>query len=316
MKRRNIYREVTEAIVKALRKGVGPWIKPWRTSPVERYDGPVGPHRNAFSGRAYRGINILLLNLASMKRGFSSNLWLTYDEAGKLKGYVRQGEKGTKIIFWNFVEIEIRDRYGNPIVDPETGEPLKKTVPFARVYTVFNLEQTRGVKLPQRVGKRCERDRKNDLGERLLALPRIVWGNKAAYYPVRDFIELPPRSAFRTLEHFYATAFHEIIHWTGHPSRADRDLSGRFGDKVYAFEELIAEMGAAFLGAHAGLPIKRLRHPEYINDWIRILEEDRTYRAIFRAARLAQEACNWLLERVSAETEDSDHTECEMREAA
>ncbi len=308
MAKRNVYREVTREIIEALRKGVGPWIRPWRTS--------AGPHRNAFSGRPYRGVNVLLLNLASMRRGFTSNLWLTYREAKRLGGYVRPGEKGTRIIFWKFIEIEERDREGNPVIDPETGEPVKRTVPFARVYTVFNLDQTEEVRIPRSVSERCEMDRKNDFGERLLALPRIVWGNKAAYYPAGDFIELPPRGAFRAPEDFYATAFHELIHWTGHPDRLARDLSGRFGDRSYAMEELIAEMGAAFLSAHAGFSVRKLQHPEYINDWLRVLEEDRTYRAVFTAARRAQEACDWLLERVGEAVKPESPEEYGMREAA
>jgi len=308
MAKRNVYREVTREIIKALREGVGPWIRPWRTS--------AGPHRNAFSGRPYRGVNVLLLNLASMRRGFTSNLWLTYREAKRLGGYVRPGEKGVRIIFWKFIEIEERDREGNPVIDPETGEPVKRTVPFARLYTVFNLDQTEGVRIPRSVSERCEMDRKNDLGERLLALPRIVWGNKAAYYPVGDFIELPPKGAFESPEYFYATAFHELIHWTGHPDRLARDLSGRFGDRSYAMEELIAEMGAAFLSAHAGLPVRKLQHPEYINDWLRVIENDRTYRAVFTAARMAQEACDWLLVRVGEAVQPESPEEYEMREAA
>lgn len=308
MAKRNVYREVTREIIKALREGVGLWIRPWRTS--------AGPHRNAFSGRPYRGVNVLLLNLASMRRGFTSNLWLTYREAKRLGGYVCPGEKGVRIIFWKFIEIEERDREGNPVIDPETGEPVKRTVPFARLYTVFNLDQTEGVRIPRSVSERCEIDRKNDLGERLLALPRIVWGNKAAYYPVGDFIELPPKGAFESPEYFYATAFHELIHWTGHPDRLARDLSGRFGDRSYAMEELIAEMGAAFLSAHARLPVRKLQHPEYINDWLRVIENDRTYRAVFTAARMAQEACDWLLVRVGEAVQLESPEEYEMREAA
>lgn len=289
MKKGNIYREVTQKIIEALREGVGPWIRPWCAS--------VGPHRNAFSGRPYRGINVLLLNLASMAQGFKSNFWLTRREIEQLGGCVRSREKGVKIIFWKFLEIEERDREGNPVIDPETGEIRKRTIPFARVYVVFNLNQTKGVRIPRRVIEQCEMDRKNknDLGERLLSLPRIVWGNKAAYYLERDYIELPPREAFKTIENFYSTAFHELVHWTGHPSRLARDLSGRFGDKAYAMEELIAEMGAAFLSTYAGFQIKKLQHPEYIHSWLRVIEEDKTYRAVFTAARKAQEACDWLL---------------------
>ncbi|AEH45817.1 domain of unknown function DUF1738 [Thermodesulfatator indicus DSM 15286] len=283
---KNVYKEVTQMVIETLKKGIGPWIRPWKTA-------TTGGHRNAFYGRTYRGINVLLLNIAAWKRGFTSNLWLTYREARKLGGYVSPGEKGTAVIFWKFVEVQEKDHEGKPVYDAETGEPVVRKVPFARAYTVFNVEQCENLRLPET----RERVTPADVllsAERLLSLPRIRWGGQAVYYPERDVIVLPPRRAFRSRDDFYATAFHEITHWTGHPSRLNRDLSGRFGDRAYAMEELVAEMGSAFLGAHVGLDIRKLQHPEYIGSWIRVLEKDT--KAIFTAARLAQEACDWLLE--------------------
>ena len=293
--KRNIYKEVTQMVIDALKKGVGPWIRPWKTA-------TTGGHRNAFYGRTYRGINVLLLNIAAWKRGFTSNLWLTYKEAKKLGGYVRPGEKGTTVIFWKFVEVQEKDHEGKPVYDAETGEPVVKKVPFARAYTVFNVEQCENLCLPERTEEKVSPADFLVSAERLLSLPRIRWGGQAAYYPAQDIIVLPPRRAFRSRDDFYATAFHEITHWTGHPSRLNRDLSGRFGDRAYAMEELVAEMGSAFLGAHVGLKIQELQHPEYIGSWIRVLKKDT--RAIFTAARKAQEACDWLLERAKLIVED------------
>lgn len=287
MRQLDIYKEVTSRIVEALQKGVGPWIKPWAAEP--------GPHRNALTGRPYRGVNVLLLNLACSEKGFSSTLWLTFEEVKKLGGSIRKGEKGTRIILWKFIEVPELDQDGDPILDPETGEPVTRRVPFARLFVVFNLEQTRNVRLPRKVR---ERFKPSALGEALLKLPEIRWGTKAVYYPMEDLIELPPKESFRSSGDFYATAFHELIHWTGHPDRLNRDLSGRFGDRKYAMEELVAEMGAAFLSAHAGFSIRKLQHPEYINEWLSILESDRTFRSIFTAARMAQEACDWLLGKI------------------
>ena len=289
--KKNIYKEVTQMVIDALEKGVGPWIRPWKTA-------ATGGHRNAFYGRPYRGINVLLLNIAAWKRGFTSPLWVTYREAKKLGGYVRPGEKGTTVIFWKFVEVQEKDHEGKPVYDAETGEPVVKKVPFARAYTVFNVEQCEGLRLPETTEDKSTADVLM-WAEKLLSLPKIRWGGQPAYYPKQDIIVLPPRRAFRSRDDFYATAFHEITHWTGHPSRLNRDLSGRFGDSSYAFEELVAEMGSAFLGAHLGLDIRRLQHPEYIQHWIRVLEKDS--KAVFTASRLAQEACDWLLGQVGLE---------------
>lgn len=139
MPKRNIYQEVTEYILEALEKGVGPWICP--------YEVARGPHRNALTGRLYRGINILLLNVACWTRGFRNPLWLTYREARRLGGYVKRGERATSVIFWKIIEVEERDPLGQPVIDAQTGKPRIKKVPFARWYYVFNVEQCEGLRI-------------------------------------------------------------------------------------------------------------------------------------------------------------------------
>ena len=173
MRQLDIYKEVTARIVEALQKGVGPWIKPWTAQP--------GPHRNALTGRPYRGINVLLLNIASSEKGFSYPLWLTFEEVKKLGGSVRKGEKGTRIILWKFIEVPELDENGDHILDPETGEPATRKVPFARLFVVFNLDQTRGVKLPKWPQKRLK---PNALGEALLKLPKISSKDLAFFSPL------------------------------------------------------------------------------------------------------------------------------------
>jgi len=288
-----IYREVTELIISEIKKGTAPWIVPWKTL--------GGPLPKNIEGRPYRGINILLLLRRLVQSRFLHNVWLTYRQAKELGGYVRQGEAGTRVIYWNFKEVEERDgETGEPIIDEETGHPKVKLVPFARVYYVFNLSQCAGKKLMERAFK-LEKAQESTPDfpeiEKMLSLAKIEVGAKACYREFTDTITLPPREAFRSLEDYYATALHELVHWTA--PRVERNLSGRFGDQAYAMEELIAEIGAAFLGAHLGLPINKLQHPQYIASWLEVLEKDT--RAIFTAARLAQEACDWLLRAVEEE---------------
>ena len=287
MKRRDVYREVTERIIQALEDGVGPWVRPWYSRTE---------HRNAFSGRPYRGINVLLLNLTSMERGFFSPLWLTYREAKRLGGHVRKGQTGTTVVFWKILEVPEVDPEGLPVFDADTGEQRVVRIPFLRHYTVFNVEQCEGLRLRFEVAEPEEAESSTfELADRILALPKIRWGEKACYFPEKDMIVLPPKSRFTVPASFYSTALHETVHWTGHPTRLNRAFGKRFGDLAYAFEELVAEMGSAFLGAHTGIPFDQVQHPEYINSWITVLKGDR--KAIFTAAREAQRACDWLLEK-------------------
>ena len=300
MKRRDIYREVTERIIQALEDGVGPWVKPWHSDTE---------HRNALSNRPYKGINILLLNLTSMERGFVSPLWLTYREARRLGGYVRKGERGTTVVFWKILEVPEVDPEGLPVLDADTGEQRIVQIPFLRHYTVFNVEQCEGLKLKFEVTEPEEPETQEyEIAERIIALPKIRWGEKACYIPEKDLIVLPPKSRFTLPAAFYATALHETVHWTGHESRLNRQFGHRFGSEAYAFEELIAEMGSAFLGTHAGIPFDQVQHPEYIASWIKVLKGNR--KAIFTAAREAQKACDWLLEEagMTAERENEERT--------
>jgi antirestriction protein ArdC len=292
--KRNFYKKVTKMIVKALKKGVGPWIRPW--------NGPLGWYRNAYSDRPYQGINILLLNLYAWKYKFASNLWLTKKQAEKLGGYVKPGEKSAIVIFWGKT-VKIQKEFDEDLL------AKKIEIPVARIYEVFNIEQCENLRFSRETDQKAPADSIIS-AERLLSLPQIIPGDIAAYNSSRDNIVLPPREAFKSKDDFYATAFHELIHWTGHPSRLNRDFSGKFGDRSYAMEELVAEMGAAFLGAYVGLKIQKLQHPEYIGSWIKVLENNS--QAIFTAARLAQKACDWLLKE-SGLTESSDKEKIKTR---
>ena len=241
---------------------------------------------------------------------------------------MKPGEKGTHVVFWKFYEKPVLNGENPRVKDQcavckhhvdghcvkgndswrlnlweekmkcEDFEPEVEKIPFARFYTVFNVEQCEGLKLKEEKGLSEENFRGYERAEKVLKLSDIRYGGNRAYYdPAGDYICLPFRRQFKSPEHFYATALHEVVHWTGHPMRLNREFGRCFGDKKYALEELVAEMGAAFLEARLGIEWKKLRHPGYIKSWLEVLEKDRTHKVIFSAARKAQEACEWVLER-------------------
>ena len=286
----NLYETITAKIVTALEDGVIPWAKPWD---AVKY----GVHRNAVTNRAYRGMNIMLLNLVAMAQGYVDPRWLTFRNAETLGGNVRKGEKGVTVIFWKFLAKRGQVDDDGLIPEPEDdGGQERKVIPFARAYTVFNVEQCEGLDLPALEPAEVEEEETNELAETILTLPVIKHGGGRAFYSASaDVIIMPPRSVFETLDLYYGTAFHEIAHWTGHPTRLSRTFGKRFGDRDYAFEELVAEIGAAFLGAHAAIPFEEMRHPEYINSWLEILKDDS--KAIFTAAAKAQGAADFVLDK-------------------
>ena len=288
----DIYQRITDQIIDSLESGTGPWIKPWNDS-----SHLWGPYRNGVTERPYRGINILLLNLVSFDKGYSDPRWLTFNDARKLGGHIKKGERHTKIVFWKQLKIEDKDKHVVGTDDEKTQK--SKVIPIVRVHRVFNVEQCVGLNLKEITvpDKGNHEDELNDNAEQILALPVIHHGQRiAAYNRKRDFIMLPPRQSFESANHYYATGCHEVVHWTGHESRLARTFGNRFGDKKYAFEELVAEIGAAFLGGSAGLPFKEMRHPEYIQSWISTLKENK--RAIFTACRQAQAASDYVFEKV------------------
>ncbi len=294
----SIYQEITGRIITALENGVNPWAKPWQAA-------HCGPFRNALTNRPYRGMNVLLLNLMALSRGHVDPRWLTYRNAEQLGGHVRKGEKGASIVFWKF--LPARDRDGEAEADAFTDdEQQRRLIPLARIYTVFNAEQCEGLALPPLAEDEMpEMVEGNEPAEMILALPHLKHGDsRACYLPGPDLVLLPKRSSFEHDDFYFCTGYHETLHWSGHPDRLNRVFGTRFGDLGYAFEELVAEIGAAFLGAHTGIPFASMRHPEYINHWLQILKGDS--RAIFTAAAKAQIAADFLLDKagiVGAEEE-------------
>lgn len=272
---RDIYQDVTDRIVTALESGTVPWLRPWRD---DKSGSALEPF-NAATGRPYNGINLLILG--SMP--FADLGWLTFKQALDVGGNVRKGEKGTGVIFWKF---EARK-------DEETGKT--KTVPFARMYTVFNVAQCDGIiadKLKRPAAPTIGDTDMNALTSRAGATVRHG-GDKAFYTTNGDFVSLPSLSAFRGIDHYQATLAHELTHWTGHKSRCAREFGKRFGDQAYAFEELVAEIGSAFLCARHGVALDGLQHPAYLANWLQVLKADK--RAIFTASSKAKEAATFLM---------------------
>jgi antirestriction protein ArdC len=297
----DVYARVTAKIVADLEKGVRTWARPWDAAHAA---GHVCRPLRA-SGAPYRGINVLLLWCEAEERGYTAPIWMTYKQAQTLGAQVRKGETGSLVVY--------ADRFTKTETN-EKGEEAAREIAFMKGYTVFNVEQIDG--LPAHYTARSV--------ARTSALPRLEaaeaffsatgaeirhGGNRAFYAPGLDRVQMPPRDSFRDAESYAATLAHELTHWTSHPSRLARELGKRFGDDAYAAEELIAEMGAAFLCADLGItPEPREDHAGYLSHWLKVLKADS--RAIFTAASQAQQAADYL-HGLQPQPQDQVETEAE-----
>jgi len=281
----SLYQEVTDKIIAELEQGRVPWVQPWGGTKAG-----LGLPKNAATGRRYSGVNILILWGAVIEKGFPSQQWLTFRQALDLGGNVRKGEHGTTVCY--------ADRY-IPKSELERAQKIgeePEAVPFLKRFTVFNVSQCDGLPEHLSVGAPVLPERELfPHAEALIAATKAdfrIGGNRAFYVPGADFIQVPPQSAFFAQINYYRTCFHELGHWTGHASRLARDLSGGFGSKGYAREELVAEMASAFVCASLGIT-PTVRHADYLASWLDVLREDN--RAIFRAASAASKAADFLL---------------------
>lgn len=276
MTRKNLYADITARIVAQLKAGTVPWRQPWSSK-----GGAVMP-RNFASKRPYSGVNVLLLWGEAHEKGYDDAQWLTYNQAQEAGGQVRKGEKGTHITFVTFLEKEKEGRI--------------ERIPFLKGYTVFNVAQVEGLKLNR--GEVLNPDERKELAEAFIKATgaEIEHNGVKAFFQNdtltgRNFIRLPEFGKFESAEAYYETAFHELTHWTGHKDRLNRTFGKVFGDATYSAEELVAELGAAFLMGEFKFDGQG-RDAAYIQHWIRFLEDHE--HAIVTAASMASKAALYL----------------------
>lgn len=307
MPNRDLYQETTDVIIAALDAGVAPWVCPWNR------EGETGLPRNGFTGRPYNGTNIFLLWARSILRGFRSSDFYTFHQAKLATGYtfeksrrgrgryiwegkgkdpgfgVRKGETSSTVLHWH--RVTRRNDQEDDIQDSSEAPNSSFMVP--KHYNVFNRDQIEGLPAPEAPHPMTEWER-NQLAEDFINATgaRITIGGARAFYsPTHDEITLPERGRFDDPNHFYATAAHELVHWTAPRITPERRPSGGFGSVEFAEEELVAELGAAFIAAHLGLA-GELHHPEYIRHWLGRLKDDKRF--FFKAAADARRAADYL----------------------
>jgi antirestriction protein ArdC len=283
--RGDIYLEITGKIIAQIEAGVLPWVQPWAGGPA------LSLPKNASTKKSYSGVNILLLWDALFARGFERNQWLTFKQALALGGAVRKGETGTTAVYADsFVPKKEQEAAS------ASGEDARR-VAFLKRFTLFNIAQCDGLPadLFAPVGSVSDVDPLPVAENLLVASGATIQrgGEQAFYHTGEDFIRIPEQSSFFAPINFYRTALHELTHWTGHKSRLARDFTGRFGGEAYAREELVAELGSAFLCASLGI-VPTVRHADYIGNWLAVLKNDS--RAIVSAASHASKASDFLLQ--------------------
>lgn len=284
------YDKITQTIIDALEQGTVPWHRPWNL----RADGP----RSLSTGKPYQGINVFALTVTAMMRGYSSRWWGTYKTIGERGGQVRGGEHGTSVVHYSMFEKK----------DKLTGEVTDR-IPVLRTFTVFNADQADDLVTPQEeplaeFEPLAECERISD-GYRERGGPEVKHGGDSAHYsPPLDYIQMPLRGQFETVEHYYGTLFHEEAHSTGHESRLNRkaEMIAPFGTPDYSREELVAEMAAAFVCGEAGIGVNVPHRAGYIEHWLGHLRDDK--RILVQAAAAAQKAANLILGADTGGSED------------
>jgi antirestriction protein ArdC len=280
----DLYATITDQVMAALDAGVVPW-----RSPILGCSG-AGYPRNLNSGKPYCGVNVFLLAFTAWAKGYDSSYWLSFKQAQERGGNVKKGEKSSMVVFWKPLEV----------TDPKTGEKEKRFV--LRYYNVFNVKQTEGIDMPDAPKWTPTEFNPIAEAEKIVAgyanPPEIVHGGSQAFYrPRTDTVQLPEPTRFTSNEEYYGTAFHELAHSTGHSKRLDRKIDTDpkpFGTPDYGREELVAEMGAAFLCGHAGiLPVVVQNSAAYISGWLGQLKADK--KLVVAAAGQAQRAADHIL---------------------
>ena len=286
--KRDLRQEITDKILAALKAGVAPWVKPWTGRAGD------GLPINIKTGKAYRGVNVWILSLIQAQEGYPTSEWVTFKQAKALGGSVlprpddvEPGNWGHTVIFWKFIKRLDKD-----------GEE-RDAFPLLKAYTVFNRAQTEGLPEPEVVEVPAhERHAHAEATIQATGAKISYGGNQAFYDRSGDRVQVPNLDTFHNPESFYSVAFHELAHWTGAKSRLNREKGKAFGDELYAKEELVAELAAAYLCAEHRIS-GELQHESYIANWIRALEGDSNF--IFSASSKAQKASDYIVNRPQEE---------------
>ncbi len=275
---------ITNTIIDKLEAGVRPWVKPWRPG--------LGGRPLRATGDRYKGINCFWLWLCAEGAGYNSRTWMTYKQAQALGGQVREGERSQIAIFYK--------SYSKTVESVVTGDTTDELRRVLRSYAVFNCDQIEGLAAdyyPSPVSIVPPADVLPPRAQHFIdALPVKVEqrGDRAFYDRIADSITMPPVELFSSRAYFASTLAHEAGHSSGHPDRLNREFGKKFGDHAYAFEELVAEMTSALLGADLGLPTSHIDdHAAYIGSWLKVLRKDS--RAVMTAAAKAEAAAGYLL---------------------
>jgi antirestriction protein ArdC len=284
----DIHQHITDKIVSAIERGAGDFRLPWHRSA-----GNIMRPVNIASKKAYRGVNVVALWAYAEEFGYSSGTWGTYKQWSEAGVQVRKGEKAAYVVFYKELEFA---------ADPESGDVETATRLFARATPVFAAEQVDGYQVPVIDPLPATVITPIEQAEAFVAATGATihyGGSRAFYRPSTDSIQIPPREAFigsptsTPAESFYSTICHELTHWTSAESRCNRQLGKRFGDQAYAIEELVGELGAAFLCADLRITDEpRADHAQYLASWLSVLKADK--KAIFTAASKASEAAAFL----------------------
>jgi antirestriction protein ArdC len=285
MRTSDLFERITRQIVMGIEAGAGEFIMPWH-----RWGDDTGAPVNAISRRPYRGINTLLLWAAAELDGHSTGRWATYRQWAAAGAQVRKGEKATAIVFWKTAANDADEQ------DRDEGEDRSRARFVGRVYHVFNASQVDGEQHASATAHLSEHERITAAEAFFAACKAKVehGGDRAFYMPSGDMIQMPRFEQFRDPASYYSVLGHEHIHWTGAEHRLNRDLQSRFGTDAYAIEELVAELGSAFLAGHLGIAVEpRPDHAAYLASWLRVLRNDT--RAIVTAAAKAQQAVDFLI---------------------
>ena len=299
-KTQELFENTAQKLIDMIEQGIatGNWEKPWKATFAH-----TGLPTNYTTKKAYNGFNVIALWLSASSQGFETNLWATYKQWKAVGGQVRKGESGTKGVKWGVTYTCITEgKKTGPKACQKTGHESSKYV-WSSTFTLFNIAQVDGVELPE------TDDSPEAKAERLENVEEFVRltganvthraGDQAFFIPGTNDITLPLVEQFETTEGYYGTLLHELTHWSGSDGRLERDQKNPFGSQKYAAEELVAEMGSAMLAAHFGIQAEpHMNHAEYLAGWVQALKADPMN--LYRAAKQASQASEWLLETTEA----------------